>query len=241
VVAALACTGGRIRRAEELIAACEKGNAARVREMLAADPTVAQVVLYSRRGSTSLIPAERAIVTRPLPHAARSGDLGIVTLLVAHGADPNGTSFGRTPLQEAAEADAPDVVRFLLERGAEVNTKSGDFGNTALHAACANRKADVARLLLEHGAEVNARGYEGATPLHCAAGSGSMPVVAALCAAGGDPKAKDQAGNTPMKVAQDRAVRLRGSTATGLQSALQEVIPFLGPGGPCAARAHPPR
>ena len=56
----------------------------------------------------------------PLLWAARSGDLATSRLLVEHGSDVNESSFGFTPLMGACLAAEPDVVRYLLQKGARV-------------------------------------------------------------------------------------------------------------------------
>jgi ankyrin repeat protein len=62
-----------------------------------------------------------------------------------------------TPLAHAAGRGHLEVVRLLLERGADPNVP--EEGNAphgrALYAAVYNRHVDVARLLLEHGANPN--------------------------------------------------------------------------------------
>jgi ankyrin repeat protein len=62
-----------------------------------------------------------------------------------------------TPLVHAADRGHLDVVRLLLERGADPNVP--EEGNAphgrALYAAVYNRHFDAARLLLEHGASPN--------------------------------------------------------------------------------------
>ena len=69
----------------------------------------------------------------PLVQAAAQGDAGRVAELLAAGADVNGASpyTGRTPLMVAADWLAADVLKLLLEGGADVNCR--DYrGNTAL-------------------------------------------------------------------------------------------------------------
>ena len=51
----------------------------------------------------------------------------MLSTLVDHGANINAvTSSGTTPLITAVEADAEEVVEFLLENGADPNVKMGD-------------------------------------------------------------------------------------------------------------------
>ncbi|RUP45382.1 hypothetical protein BC936DRAFT_148249 [Jimgerdemannia flammicorona] len=60
-----------------------------------------------------------------------------------------------------------EVLRVLLENGAEVNAKNKE-GNTVLHLLCANcpLPLDPVRLLLEKGADVNERNNSGKSPIH---------------------------------------------------------------------------
>jgi len=68
-----------------------------------------------------------------------------------------GSHRSGTPLVLAADRGHADVVRLLLERGADPNIP--EQGNAphgrALYSAVYNRHFDVARLLLEHGANPN--------------------------------------------------------------------------------------
>src|SRR5262249_39836157 len=74
---------------------------------------------------------------------AALGDVNLLRLMLDHGADVNTLDpLGRTPLMSAVISDFPslDVVKLLVERGANVNAKSqhkqsGDSGLTALDLA----------------------------------------------------------------------------------------------------------
>ena len=69
----------------------------------------------------------------PLEYALRQGEPEIAQLLVAAGADPNQRTHEGTPvLIEAADAGMVEVVRILIEKGADV-TVTGSLGETALH------------------------------------------------------------------------------------------------------------
>ena len=71
-----------------------------------------------------------------------------------------------TALRWAASSNRTDVVRFLLERGANVN-KQVDDGQTALHVASNNNCTDAIRILLEYGA-MNIKEVLGNTPIDLA-------------------------------------------------------------------------
>ena len=76
-----------------------------------------------------------------------------------------------------------DVVRALLEAGADVNAKSLDYG-TPLHLAAMKARSHVASLLLEFRANVNAVCELVGSPLHCACCSGDQIIVSGLLSAG---------------------------------------------------------
>jgi uncharacterized protein len=104
------------------------------------------------------------------------------SLLEAHSSD------GWTPLHLAAFFGHPELAKALLNRGANVDSRSTNaMTNTPLHAGVAGRKTKVVEVLIERGADVNARQHGGWTALHGAAQSGSRDIVQLLLAHGADP------------------------------------------------------
>jgi uncharacterized protein len=82
----------------------------------------------------------------------------VVSRLLAAGANPNiVSSAGESPLMVASRAGRVDIVKALLEHGADVNAMEKVRGQTALMWAVSQRHPDVVRMLLEHGADVGAR------------------------------------------------------------------------------------
>ena len=61
-------------------------------------------------------------------------------------------SYSRTPLSWAAENGHEVVVKLLLEKGAELETKDKKYGRTPLSRAAENGYEAVVKLLLEKGA-----------------------------------------------------------------------------------------
>ena len=71
----------------------------------------------------------------------------------------------KTALMSAARYNKTDVVRFLLEKGANVD-KQDHRGWTALHnASSSNNCTDVIRMLLQHGATRDIKSKYGSTPI----------------------------------------------------------------------------
>ena len=79
----------------------------------------------------------------------------------------------------AASRGDEQVVRLLIEKGADVNACDAD-GNYALHHALENGHEQVARLLIEKGADVTACDANGNPALHYASNNGDEQVVRLL-------------------------------------------------------------
>lgn len=83
-----------------------------------------------------------------LREAAKGGHLSIMQWLLNRHANINGrsTSYGNTPLHKATQYRQIDTVKFLLDRGAEVNAKN-DKGDTPLDIALTLPDHEIAALL----------------------------------------------------------------------------------------------
>jgi len=81
-----------------------------------------------------------------------------------------GAAAGRTPLHYAIENGCADVVRFLLQAGANVNIVTAQEGHTPLHYAVFKGDIGMVELLLAHGAKVNVKDSLGDSPLTIATG-----------------------------------------------------------------------
>jgi hypothetical protein len=109
------------------------------------------------------------------------------------------TGVGKqTPLMWAAPTGSPELIRALIDAGANVNAQD-ILGMSPLMLAVAAENQDVAvvRVLLQAGANVNARSGRGETALDWARKFGSRPVIAALQRAGASESVPYQAPPAP--------------------------------------------
>jgi ankyrin repeat protein len=94
----------------EFYEAIRRNDVARVKEMLAADPTLANVRFDSD--------------SQPLHETAERNNCDLTRLLLDYGADVNGLCYDdMTPLHCAAQAYAIDVARILIAAGADVTRR----------------------------------------------------------------------------------------------------------------------
>jgi ankyrin repeat protein len=106
-------------------------------------------------------------------------------------------SRGNTPLQIAAEFGYFDIVKLLIERGAQVNT-SDNLGKTPLHKAACTRNRNIVEYLINNGADPNIQDNEGLTVLQKAVRMGHLEVVKCLIEKNININAVDRAKRTAL-------------------------------------------
>ncbi len=145
------------------------------------------------------------IIDKQLLIAIGNSDLSKVRGLVAQGAniDTNDKN-GNTPLYSAAEIGDLNLVKLLLDNGANIEAKNGEYQATPLHGAVENYRLDVVKLLLNCGANVNAEDKGNWTPLHYAADTNSLDIVKVLVDAHANLGAKGNYGKIPLDIAKDK-------------------------------------
>lgn len=104
----------------------------------------------------------------PIVYAAASGSLDIVEQLLARDPDVNARyandltllMWASGPDESVAEAQALQVVSYLLDAGAHIDDRD-DRGRTALMTAAEGNHAEIVQLLLKHGADPSLRDKAG--------------------------------------------------------------------------------
>lgn len=84
--------------------------------------------------------------------------------------------YGLSPLMTAAQQGSVDVVKKLLDYGADVKFRNTS-GKDSLMLACFAGQLEVAKVLVKHGASWQNQDFSGSTALHWAVDGGNIEVV----------------------------------------------------------------
>lgn len=133
----------------------------------------------------------------------------------------DGTGWG--PLHWASFIGREDIVRWLLQKGAQLSNPEDKV--SALHVAAAWGKRECLLELLDQGADVNARDPRGWTPAFWCAFTGRVKLLELLLKRGADVQARDDQGRTALHVAAE-------------QGHLGAVAALVGAGGSVTAKDY---
>ena len=141
-------------------------------------------------------------------NACGEGNLDKVKKFIKKGYDVNGTSqiflsYGRTPLICAASEGRFDVVKYLIDHGADVDKKDGRK-RTALHYASKWGHLNVVEVLFSKGAEIDVEDEDHCSPLMLAAEWGHVDILLYLVNYGADVNKKNRRKRTALHCACER-------------------------------------
>ena len=102
-----------------------------------------------------------------------------------------------TFLVEAAKGGHLEIVKYLLEKGGNINDKD-DKCRTALIYASMSVDLETVKYLIEKGADVNAKDNNGSTALMDASSGGCLEIIKYLIENGADINDKDNDGSTAL-------------------------------------------
>jgi ankyrin repeat protein len=194
------------------------------------------------------------LFSRPTPPPSGALDsVDVVKLLLAKGVNPDpkltkrptaigiggsghnaSLTPGSTPLMKAATTSDVELVKILLDAGADPNLTTDNHTTPLMMAAGLNwrdigslgtdeESLEVIRLLMARGADVNAFNDDGQTALHGAAQRGSLPVIRFLLDQNAKLTPKNKRGRTPL----DEAIGDEGLNGERRQSR-PEAVALLG-------------
>ncbi len=172
-----------------LMGASMRGHAPVVKTLLAAGANLS--VRNRVRGLTAL------------DIAAAEGHVGVIEVIVDHGADIDDyDDDGVTALRRAAQEDQVGAVDALIEAGADIDLKD-DLGWTPFTEAAYFNNCKAMLALLQHGAKLDTRDNNGDTALHLACAvkrNGLEMAVGLLLRCGADETAANNYGQIPSKM-----------------------------------------
>ncbi|KAJ5770891.1 uncharacterized protein N7511_002942 [Penicillium nucicola] len=150
----------------------------------------------------------------PFTLAIRSRHKSVAELLITTYPDTRYSHRQRyldVGLLEATREGLETVVRLLIERAADINTRDND-GNTPLAIASRAISEEVVRLLIDRGADINTCNNSGDTPLAHALDARREEVAILLIERGADINTRDNSRRTPLAIASrassEKVVRL---------------------------------
>jgi len=159
---------------------------------------------YSRRLGKRLL---KENTNSLMLYSAVSQDTDILQVLIDIGLDINSANkAGYTPLMFASAYNTPEVVKFLISKGADTKAKAYIQDLNALHVASLfNPKPDVINTLIDAGMDIEAKTENDYTSLLLAASDNrNLEVVGKLAELGADKGVYDANGKTALKILESR-------------------------------------
>lgn len=186
----------------EILSAVENGRLNEVKNLIRAnaDPNCYKTNLLKDNLITQFFYKTKGHFTLLMIAVSRN-DLLISKEIIGAGGDVNAKYYNgniwTSALLYATSNGNTDIVRILLDHGANVNFDDGD-NRIILNYALSSDNIEMVRCLLDHKASLIYRGFNGRTPLYDAIRWGNIKIVKLLLDRGADPEAKDSEGKTPL-------------------------------------------
>ena len=170
----------------EWLDALKAGNRIKIQKMLKSGSQVdlrIPIIRYNDRGADSGLRKMTGLMI-----ACERGDYEMAKLLLQNGAqvNANDSDWVRTPLIYALIGKNRNIVKLLVDKGADVNWMEHRYRFTTrpLFYAIRDGKKDVVELIVRAGADVNAKQSDGDTPFSLADRKGLEDIKKLLLARG---------------------------------------------------------
>ena len=139
----------------------------------------------------------------PLVAALHGKHFQVAELLLRNGADVDVRDGYENTLLRVACNSGFDIVKWLLDHGADVNTQNHELW-TPLHSAADHGHLQIFQMLVEHNANIHIRESRGSSPLHVATcpqvkhSQCHVDMMQILLDHGANPNALDNDNSTPL-------------------------------------------
>ncbi len=141
-----------------------------------------------------------------LMNAINKNNISLVGQLIQNGADVDELDQNQdSPLVIAAYKGYDQIVKLLLEAGADVRAVDPGMKATALHAAAYAGRTEAAKLLIKYHIDINKQGpYNGYTALHDAIWQNNIEIVKLLLNANADLNLLSNNGKSALDFAKSK-------------------------------------
>lgn len=129
-----------------------------------------------------------------------STDFALISSLIANGADPHQTPYGKPNMYYALEQGRLDVVKILAENNLSVN-ELGEESDPPLILALESGNEELALYVLNHEVNVNGHGQSGMSPIEIAVKNGMKRAVDRLIEKNAFVNVKTRDGFKPADIA----------------------------------------
>ena len=135
-------------------------------------------------------------------NAAKNDNIGLIKQLLSvdNSLLEKTDKYKRTALHSAARYGAGTVVKYLIEKGADITAKD-ESGNTPLHLAAMYSHDKVIEFLAGKNADINATNIDGQSTMYLASYYGSTNAMGILLSKNADMSIKDKDGNSILHIA----------------------------------------
>ena len=179
-------------------------------------PTISFVVIFFLLLATAQ--------AQDIIEASKAGDLAAVKSVLegaSHLVDTTDET-GRTPLHWAARGVHVEVLSYLIDAGADVNSQDVNLV-TPLHSICSRGHVEAARILIDKNANLSSTMFDQSTLLHLAVINGNAELISLLVTSGAPVGFRDIREDSPLRLAVhldkwdavDLIVGLTSSSDTG--------------------------
>ena len=188
------------------------GHGTALQSAIAGDQPDIVLLLLEHGANLDLFGEVRDWKNKPLPspllHATMEGHVGIVKLLLEHGADVNAPSWywgsSNLPLHTAAGKGDIETLQMLLKHGANVDAQTEDGASATHSAARMGQHEALSLLFFEYHANPSLSLVNGSLALHSAASSGYPKCIELCLKAGIDVNARNNSGRTALHWAAEK-------------------------------------
>ena len=168
-------------------------------------------VLKKQNAARNIIKAQQSLLRMGIPTTVESlaqcvieNRVKEISLFLDAGFSVNSRNNTGIPLLNIAartRTGNPEVIRYLIAAGADVNLLAEDRGTTALIDSVMAQNLDIMDDLIKAGTDLNVKDKNGQTALIVAAGASREKMVEILLKAGSDPDIPDSLGVSARKYA----------------------------------------